>query len=462
MKPADAMQRNLRTMRVFSVPAGHVKPSWRSPVLLAIVLLALSPALFAQESKSEGEKEQVRTTSAMSEKVYRKLAEAQELAEAEKFTEAKALLDNFDMEKLSPYEKAQVYNFYGFIYYSQERYNDSIRAYENVLRQPDIPDGLRDQTRYTIAQLYFTTEQWQKAIDLIEQWLKTAQNPGPDPYVLLASAYYQLEKWPKMIPPLEKAMDIARQRDTDIKEQWWLLLRVAYFEQKDFKKVTEILETLVSHWPKKEYWTQLSAMYGELGQEKRQLAAYWAAYDQGLLDRSNELVQLAQLFLQADVPYKAGLVLEKGLKAELVEKTADNYRLLSQAWALAAEDQKAVPALKMAASMSADGDLDVRLAQSYLNLSRYDECIQAAREGLRKGGVKREDSARIVLGMCLYENKKYEDAKKAFMAAARDKRSERTARQWVQFIEREEERLRQLDNALKRARQGRTKTAQVQ
>ncbi|HHQ14991.1 MAG TPA: hypothetical protein ENK16_08165 [Chromatiales bacterium] len=432
-----------------------------STLLLVFVLLAASPLLFAQESKGEGEKEQVRTTSAMSEKVYRKLAEAQEQAEAEQFAQAKAILDALDQEKLTPYEKAQVYNFYGFIYYSQERYADSIKAYETVLQQPDIPEGLRDQTRYTIAQLYFTTEQWQKAINLIEQWLKTAQNPGPDPYILLGSAYYQLEQWPKMIAPIEKAMAIARERGTQIKEQWWLLLRVAYFEQKDFKKVTEILETLVNNWPKKEYWTQLSAMYGELGQEKRQLAAYWAAYDQGLLNRSNELVQLAQLFLQSDVPYKAGVILDKGLKAELVEKTANNYRLLSQAWALAAEDEKAIPALKVAASMSKDGDLDVRLAQSYLNLSKYDQCIQSAREGLRKGSVKREDSARIILGMCLYESRKYEDAKKAFRLAAKDKRSERTARQWVSFIEKEQERLRQLDEALRQARRERTKTAQA-
>ncbi len=461
MNPAHAMRRNQLMTGLSGVRANRI--SRLAPVLLLMAaLLGASPLLFAQKSDGEGEKEQTRTTSAMSEKVYRKLAEAQEKAEAENFTQAKAVLDGIDKEKLTPYEKAQVYNFYGFIYYSQERYADSIKAYETVLQQPDIPEGLRDQTRYTIAQLYFTTEQWQKAINLIEKWLKTAKNPGPDPYILLGSAYYQLEQYPKMIAPIEKAMEIARERGTDIKEQWWLLLRVAYFEQKDFKKVTEILETLVNHWPKKEYWTQLSAMYGELGQEKRQLAAYWAAYDQGLLSRSNELVQLAQLFLQADVPYKAGVVLEKGFKAEQVEKTANNYRLLSQAWALADEDQKAIPALKLAASMSKDGDLDIRLAQSYLNLSKYDECIQSAREGLRKGGVKREDSARIILGMCLYESRKYEDAKKAFRLAAKDKRSERTARQWVSFIEKEQERLRQLDEALKQARQGRTRTAQAE
>lgn len=420
---------------------------------VAAGLLAPTGNVLAQEEEASGEPESKRTQ-AMSEKVYRKLAEAQEFTDADDYASAKRVLDELAAtDKLTPYETAQLYNFYGFVYYAQERYQDSIKSYERVLAQPDLPQGLRDQTMYTLAQLHFTTENWNKAIDLINQWLKTAENPGPDPYILLGSGYYQLEKYKDMIAPIEKAMEIARGRDVAIKEQWWLLLRVAYYELENYKKVRDILEVLVVNWPKKEYWTQLAAMYGELGQEKMQLAAYEAAYDQGMLIRSAELVQLAQLFLQAEVPYKAARVLDKGIAEGKVEKTADNYRLLSQAWALSAEDRKAIPALKSAASMSNDGDLDVRLAQSYLNLSEFGDCIESARAGIRKGGVKRADTANVVLGMCLYETDRYEDAKKAFRAAAQDKRSAATANQWILFIEREQERLLQLERSLQQVQQ---------
>lgn len=430
------------------------KTGWLLLVLGTLGWCVAPPAL-----AQEGEKQQQETkrTGSMSEKTYKKLAEAQEMADADDFSGARRVLDQLKASpKLSPYELAQLYNFYGFIYYAEENYTQSIASYQKVLEQPEIPQGLRDQTLYTLAQLYFTTEKWQKAIDLVNQWLATATNPGPEPYILLGSGYYSLERWKDMIQPIETAMRIARERDNPVKEQWYLLLRAAYYEMENYQKVKDILEVLVVSWPKKEYWTQLSAMYGELKSESKQLAAYEAAYDQQLLTRSAELVQLAQLFLQANVPYKASRVLEKGFEAGIIDKKADNYRLLANSLQLAAEDRKAIPALKTAAGMSDDGQLFVRLANSYLNVSEYDACIESARKGLDKGGLRRQDNAYVVLGMCLYEKDQYEQAKKAFRSAARDKRSAKTANQWIQFIEREQERERQLEQSLKRVRRAST------
>jgi tetratricopeptide (TPR) repeat protein len=424
------------------------------PALLLALLLPVAP-LAAQEGEQSAAEEPTKRTAAMGEKVYRKLAEAQAFTDVEppNFAAAMRTLDELKASpKLSPYETAQLYNFYGFVYYAQERYKDSIRAYETVLKQPELPEALRTQTIYTLAQLHFTTEEWQKAIDLINQWLRTANKPSPDSYILLASAYYQLNSYQEMIAPVEKAMSIAEDRGTPAKEQWWLLLRVAYYELENYKKVKDILEVLVSNWPKKEYWTQLAAMYGELEDEKRQLSAYESAYDQGFLVRSNELVQLAQLFLQAEVPYKAAQVMEKGFEQDQIEKTAQNYRSLSQAWQMAGDDKKAIVPLKSAAALSNDGILDVRLANSYLNLSRYDECTTAARAGINKGDLRRPDTAYEILGMCLFELDQYEDAKKAFRQAAKDDRTKKRARNWIAFIEKEQERLQQLEDSLKLVR----------
>lgn len=258
-----------------------------------------------------------------------------------------------------------------------------------------------------------------------------------------------------MVEPIERAMAIARERDKEIRESWWLLLRVAYYEQGNIPKVVEILETLVVNWPKKEYWTMLSGMYGELNQDQRQLGAYEAAYDQGLLDRGGELVTLAQLLMQAEAGYKAARVIEKGMEAGLVEENEQNWRLESQAWQMAAEYEKAIAPLKEAAAVSDDGELDSRLANSYLNLSRYDECATASRAALNKGGLKRPAVSQELLGMCLFELQKFEDAKKAFRQAAKSEDVEKRARNWIKFIESEQTRINQLDASIKQARAAR-------
>ena len=418
---------------------------------------------FAQGSEESDEEKQTRKVTGISEKTYRKFAEAQEFMEAENFQAALNVLDEVKAKKnLSSTEAIQLYSFYGVLYFTQERYKESITAFETMLKQEDLEDRQRTETLYTLAQLYFTIENYQRAVEIMNQWLSVVENPGPEPFILLASAYYQLEQYNNMIEPIERAMTIARERDNEVKEQWWLLLRVAYYElydttkdKKHLEKVKDILEILVVNWPKKEYWTMLSGLYGELNDDRRQVAAYESAYDQGFLEKGTEIVSMTQLLLQAEVAYKAARILEKGFEAGIVEKNESNLRLLSQAWQVAAEFDKAIPPLKQAAAISNDGELDVRLANSYLNLNRYEECADAARSGLNKGGLKSNGGAYELRGMCLFELDKFEDAKAAFREAAKDEKITKRARNWIKFIESEQGRINQLNESIRQARQAR-------
>ena len=77
------------------------------------------------------------------------------------------------------------------------------------------------------------------------------------------------------------------------------------------------------------------------------------------------------------------------------------------------------------------------LVSSYLNLGRYEECAAANRSGLKKGGLKSAGNANEMLGMCLFEQDKFEDAKKAFRQAAKDEKVAKRARNWIKYIERE-------------------------
>jgi len=437
--------------------------------LAALVALSLglgTVSAVAQEGEQKEERKTVKT-GAMSTKVNNLFAEAQALAAPEdpnQPADIAGALEKLDqikaMPKLSEYEQGQLYNFYGFMYYSQERYRDSIAAYEKVLSLTEIPPGLRSQVIYTLAQLKFTTEEYQAAIKLLRDWLATQENPGPDPYALIATAYYQLsaqeeqgsakarEYVNEIIPNINKALEIAAARETKPKEQWYLLLRVAYWDKEDMQKVREILQILVTNWPKKEYWAQLSAVYGELEKEQKQLSSFAALYDQDLLSTNSEYVQAASLYLSQDVPYKAAKIMEEGFEKGIIDRNPKNLRLYSQAWALAREDRKAIDPLKEAAKLSKDGELDIRLAQSYLNLSEYKSCVSAARTGIKKGDINRADIANMILGMCLFETDDLSNAKAAFRQAAKDERSENSARQWLTFIKSEEDRIERLEASL--------------
>ncbi|MDP6673499.1 MAG: tetratricopeptide repeat protein [Gammaproteobacteria bacterium] len=430
----------------------------RHAVLVAILLLAVpltdnsswSGLALAQEDKKQEETTQV---SGISEKVYRKFAEAQELMEADDYQGAVKILDAVKgRKKLSATEAIQLYRIYGVLYFNQERYKEAIKAFETLLEQEDVSERERNDTLFTLAQLHFQIEDWKGAIKILNNLIAVIENPPSEPFIMLGSAHYQIDQFKELIAPVERAIEIARQRDKEVKERWWLLLRAGYYELNNIPKVTEILEILVVNWPKKEYWTMLSGMYGELDREQHQLGAYESAYDQGLLIKSAEIVTLAQLLMQAEAGYKGARIIEKGFADGIVEANESNYRLLSQAWQMAAEFEKAIEPLKKAAKNSDDGELDVRLANSYLNLSRYEDCIAASRSGLKKGGLKRTAIAQELLGICLFETDKFEDAKKAFKLAAKDKKIKKRTRNWIKFIESEQTRIAHINDAIKQAR----------
>ncbi|NNC55526.1 MAG: tetratricopeptide repeat protein, partial [Pseudomonadales bacterium] len=343
---------------------------FKMPALLLVATLAFSLPVTVQTvgaQESEQPERKTRKTPAMREKIYKQLSEAQVAAEADNYQGASAILNKLaGDDSLNSYEKAQMYNFFAFIYYSQDRYGDAVRAYENVLAQPDLPEGLENGTIYSLAQLYFQSENYPKSIEYMERWFQVANNPGPDPYVIVAQAYYQLKEYRKALPNIENAMRIARQQGKTVKENWLLLQRLFYYELNDFTKSEQVLKELIRLYPKKVYYTQLSATYHELGDDKKQLAALELAYLQGMLTEGRELLNLSQLYLANGVPYKGATILQQAVDNNVVEIKESNLRLLSQSWFMAGEYEKAIPPLQRAAQISNDGDLYIRLAQSYL------------------------------------------------------------------------------------------------
>ena len=427
-------------------------------VTTAIMLCLFAVGASYAQSQTEEERSQQKTkqAQAVSKAVYDKLTQAQELADAKKFNEALRILDDLrGSDKLSEYELQNVLNYFGFIYYSMDRIPEAMRAYEDMIRIPSIEPQLRLSTIYTLSQLNTMQENYTRAIDLLLEWFKEAPNPAPEPYILLAQNYYQVSRYSDMITPIESAIDVAKTRGTPLKEDWYTLLNFAYFQQENYVKVRDIQKILLENWPKKRYWFSLAGAYTELGDEENVMAAYDAAHTQGMLETESELRTMAQLYMQAEVPYKAAVLLDKEINAKRVKADADNWRLLSQAWSLAAEDEKAVPALQQAARLSSDGDLDLRLGNSYLNLGQYSECESSVENAFKKGGIKNEDSAYISLGMCQYNQRKYQSAIRAFRNASKTQRSSRIARQWIAVIESDIEREEQIRLAEAAARKQR-------
>ena len=427
-----------------------------SAVMLSsiIVLDRIEPGFLlseavAQDDKPKKDTRETRRTPALRNKVYERLAEAQTLAEGKEYAAAATILDDMisgdGKRALNSYELANVYNLHAFLSYVKEDYAASLRYYQQVIAQPDIPLAMEINTRFTVAQLYFVQEKWQQGIDALLMWFDLNEQPNADAYVLLAQGYYQVKKYDLALNNVETAISMHETAGKLPKEQWYNLARFLYFDKDDFVSALDVLNTLLIYYPKKQYWVQASHLYGELKDEKRQLALMETAYEQGFLDRSSELVTMAYLYLSAEVPYFAGSVMQRGFEDELVDDKSKNYELAGSAWAQAREVEKSIPMMEKAAAKSDEGELYVRLGNVYLDGDQFSKAADSVQKGLKKGGVKRPDQARLVLGMSYFNLGEYDKARRAFRAAGKDERSKSYSQQWIKYIASEENRQRELE-----------------
>ena len=373
---------------------------------------------------------------------FRKIAKARELAEAKQCEDALSQLQRIREDRRSnDYERGIAWSVSAYCLQELKRSDEAQDAYRQVLAQVEIPESLRVSTLYSLAQTYMIAEDWNKATATLEQWFALQEEPSAGAYTLLGQAYYQQKDYAKARVPMEQAIEIGRARGEKVKENNYLLLRAIYFGEKDYARLAEVLKNLVIDYPRKDYWLQLAAVYAELEQPLRQLAAMEYAFEQGYLGTESEFTTLAQLMLANDVPLRAARVMERAFEQGKVEQTPRNLRLLADAYVVAKEYPKAVAALEKAVEKSQEPEMHLRLAQLYMENSQYQQAASAAQTALARGELGRPDIANIVAGLSLYELKQLDEARAAFERAATDERSRAMAQQWQQFIDREQARL---------------------
>ena len=135
---------------------------------------------------SAQEKKKTRKVPAMRERTYKKLAEAQLMIDPESIPreegepapeptgtpqDAIELLTKLRGSKgLNSYELAQIWNTLAFAYYTLEDLPNTIRSYEQILKQGTITEALEMSALRALFQLYYAEEDYRRAIQYIDRW----------------------------------------------------------------------------------------------------------------------------------------------------------------------------------------------------------------------------------------------------------------------------------------------------
>ena len=457
--------------------------------LLAILAFAFSyPSTYINAQSSDKPKTQTKykkaralqsKTAKKMAKVYEALEEVDDKGEPapdmETVIEILTELRNNQAE-LKSYDRSVMWNSWGYVYFSDGKYDQAMQSYENVINEPEVTLPIRNAALFTLAQLNLVKENYAKGIELILQWMDQVETVTAQSWSLLGQAYFQQGNYKKAMSSMKTAVSMAEEEGYKPKENWYVLLAACISElkkeigeKKALLQQLDIYEILVNLYPKKLYFIQLGGTYGQLGREKDYMITLKAAHAKDFLDKESEYLALAQLLLLNQNPYWAAQVLVSGQKKIVtytetttdkstgketkIEKTGPvvrsnekNLKLLADSWRMAQEIEKAIPVLEQAAKLSKDGKSYVLLGNLYLAEDKLNEAVDSIKKGLKKGKIDKLSQVHLTLGQAYFELQKFEDAKKQFRIAARDKdkKVKTTANNWIKYTENEEIRVKNL------------------
>ena len=393
--------------------------------------------------------QQTERVPALREKVYSQLARAQTVADEQGNAQGIEVLNEVASraDSMNSYERAMLWNFFGFMYYDNGDTAKAIDYFGKVVAEQPIPESLQKNTLFSLAQLALSDGQYDKSLNYLAQWRQLADaDELPKAWVLEAQAMYQNGRYQDALEPIQKAIAKAEDEGDVAKENWLILARAIHYELGQTDGVAKMLEKLVVNYSKPEYWLQLAGVYGQLEKNAKQLAVLEAAYQQGFVEKPSELRNLAQVYYLNELPYKAAEIMEQGLSNGKLDNTLSNRKFYAQSLMQAKEYDAAIEAYQQAAELGDRGDMLAQAAQLALNIDRNDVALELAQQALAAGELKNPGNMYLVQGMVYVNQKQYQKAVAAFQSAQDYEATEAAASQWVRYAKSQLEFQQQLAN----------------
>lgn len=370
----------------------------------------------------------------MSESTYAVLERAVEDLSNDRFREAERRLTDI-LDRVKDYELAIVHQTLGFVFVQQDNYTDALVSFEKALELEALPRQPHEELMLNAGQIYMANNNFEQGIAMLERYLEqTCSEPAPEVHLTLASAYAETQEYESALVQVNLALSKAKQP----REQWLQLKLALHFELGQMAECAETLFQLIALVPdREEYWRQLSGVLMQVEKEADALAVMAVAERQGYLQNERDLMNLANIYLMLEIPYKAARLVARGLEDEIIDGTSDNFEYLSEAWIAAREWDYAETILRSAAQSSESGELWQRLAQVLMEKEDWLGAQNALSSAL-SAGVPEPGHTSYLLGVAAYYAGNVQEAKQALREAINYPDSEQQARQWLDHLRHQE------------------------
>lgn len=285
----------------------------------------------------------------------------------------------------------------------------AIRSFEAVYASGKLSGAEQAQVAESLAYAYTQTKDLAKARD----WLAKAQQAGGNNAQLKQlQAYLQSQSGDYNAIARDAAAAIAAAEQAGQRPGEDDLLRLAdAYQRTNNPAYFATLEKLLFNYPKKDYWAaylaRLPRKSGFSGRYALDVMRLKLA--SGTLTSTDEYMEMAQLALQAGYPAEAKKIVERGFAAGALGTGAEaerHKRLRDLTLKQDAESSAAIAERAGAAAAEKNGNDLVQAGYVYVTMGEADKGIALIEQGIAKGGLKRPEDAKLLLGMAQLQTAK--------------------------------------------------------
>ena len=314
-------------------------------------------------------------------------------------------------------------------------YATAAKAFEAVLATGKLPAGEVKKIVQALPSLYFQTRNWPAAIAALNRQLK---DYGDDPQVsaYLIQAYYQSGDFGRVQKEVSASIQAAEKAGRTPSEDQLQMLANAALKQNDKAGYVNSIEKLVGYYPKPSYWADLLArVQTKPGfSDRLALDVYRLRFATGQLRNANDYMEMSQLSLQAGAPAEALKIIDQAYKTNSFGTGAEasrQQRLKDLAVKKAAETTTNAAATEAEATKNKDGNTLANLGYALVAAGQADKGL-ALMDGAIKGGtIKREDDAKLHMGIALMNAGKKQEAIKVLRSVKGTDGTADLARYWM-------------------------------
>ena len=358
--------------------------------VLAGFLVAAIPSVYAQEK--------VRP------EVGKPLQAAQDLMKSNKFKDALAKVREADaVPAKTPYESYMVERMRASAASGAKEGDTAIKAYEAVVASGKAPAADQIKIIEALATSYYNARDYPSAIKWGARYFKEGGTGGQIRTLMIQS---QFQSGDFAASARESLTDIEADEKAGRApaEDKLLLLANSYLRQKNNSGYIATIEKLLNYYPKKSLWADIiSRLQKKPGfSDRLALDVYRLQLATGNLSSTSDYMEMAQLALQAGFAAEGKKVIEEGFSSGALGKGAEadrHKRLRDLANKKIAEAEKSAAAELADANAAKDGNALVRLGYSQVTAGQAAKGVESIETGIKKGGLKRPEDARLYLGM---------------------------------------------------------------